>query len=70
MNRHEKEMKNSIIINAIASLDAAKIKVIHGANDGVFGLAGAMVSTAFLSLADAFNIPEDASRLSMAIRLI
>lgn len=59
----QKEMNNSIIINAIASLDAAKIKVIHGANDGVFGFAGAMVSTAFLSLADAFNIPGDSISL-------
>lgn len=62
--KKEIEQKNTPIINnAIASLDAAKIRVIHGATDGVFGLAGAMVSTAFLSLVDAFNIPSDAISL-------
>ena len=36
------------------------VKVIHGANDGVFDLAGATVSRVQGSLLDAFNIPPDA----------
>lgn len=53
-------MTNNITNNALASVDAAKIRVVHGANEGVFCIAGAMVSTARLSLVDAFNIPSDA----------
>jgi len=47
--------------DALAKLEAAKIKVIHGANDGEFGLAGAKVATVRFSLVDAFNIPGDAT---------
>lgn len=46
--------------SALEKLEAAKIKVIHGATDGEFGLAGAKVSTVRYSLVDAFNIPGDA----------
>ena len=46
--------------SALEKLEAAKIKVIHGATDGEFGLAGAKVSTVRFSLVDAFNIPGDA----------
>jgi hypothetical protein len=45
---------------ALAKLDAAEVKVIHGANDGTFNLAGSKVSTVRASLVDAFNIPGDA----------
>jgi hypothetical protein len=45
--------------DALAKLDAA-VKVIHGANDGSFNLAGSKVSTVRASLVDAFNIPGDA----------
>jgi hypothetical protein len=34
------------------------VKVIHGANDGTFPVAGAMVASVRLSLSDAFNVPE------------
>lgn len=40
--------------------DRSGVKVIHGANDGVFDLAGCPVSGVRASLVDAFNIPEDA----------
>ena len=47
--------------DALARLEAAgSVKVIHGANDGVFSLVGAKVSTVRASLVDAFNIPGDA----------
>jgi hypothetical protein len=36
------------------------VTVIHGANVGVFDLAGRSVSTALASLLDAFNIPSEA----------
>ena len=36
------------------------VKIIHGANDGVFEVAGAKVETVRASLVDAFNIPADA----------
>jgi len=36
------------------------VKVIHGANDGVFDVAGCPVFSVRLSLVDAFNIPPDA----------
>ena len=39
---------------------AKLVKVIHGANDGVFDLAGSKVATVRASLVDAFNIPGDA----------
>lgn len=45
--------------DALAKLDSA-VKVIHGANDGSFNLAGSKVSTVRASLVDAFNIPGDA----------
>jgi len=45
--------------DALAKLDAA-VKVIHGANDGSFNLAGSKVTTVRASLVDAFNIPGDA----------
>lgn len=38
----------------------ASVKVIHGANDGEFQLAGQKVSAVRASLVDAFNIPGDA----------
>jgi hypothetical protein len=41
-------------------MSAACVKVIHGANDGVFDLAGATVASVRRSLVDAFNVPEDA----------
>ena len=46
--------------SALEKLEAAKIKVIHGATDGEFGLAGAKVSTVRYSLVEAFNIPGEA----------
>ena len=33
------------------------VKVIHGANDGIFDVAGETVASVQASLADAFNIP-------------
>ena len=36
------------------------VKVIHGANDGAFDVAGATVRSLRGSLADAFNLPDDA----------
>lgn len=36
------------------------VKVIHGANDGVFEVVGATVASVQASLADAFNIPHEA----------
>lgn len=41
-------------------MGAVKTVVIHGANDGLFDLAGARVSAVRYSLADAFNIPLNA----------
>lgn len=46
--------------DALAKLEAAQVKVIHGANDGTFNLSGSKVSTVRASLVDAFNIPGDA----------
>jgi hypothetical protein len=48
--------------DALAKLDevAANVKVIHGANDGDFALAGSKVATVRASLVQAFNIPGDA----------
>src|ERR1022692_338582 len=43
-----------------SDMSAACVKVIHGANDGVFDLAGATVASVRRSLVDAFNVPEDA----------
>jgi len=40
--------------------DGRSVKVIHGANDGEFDLAGSKVSTVRASLLDAFNISQDA----------
>lgn len=40
--------------------DGRSVKVIHGANDGKFDLAGSKVSTVRASLVDAFNVPGDA----------
>lgn len=37
-----------------------KVKVIHGANDDEFGIAGATVQQVRANLVDAFNIPGDA----------
>lgn len=45
--------------SAIDKIDAA-VKVIHGANDDSFNLAGSKVSAVRASLVDAFNIPGDA----------
>jgi len=39
-------------------LDNCKVKVIHGPNDGIYGLAGARVATVRFLLIDAFNIPK------------
>jgi excisionase family DNA binding protein len=36
------------------------VKVIHGANDGLFMVAGVAVGRVRASLVDAFNIPDDA----------
>lgn len=36
------------------------VKVIHGANDGLFDIAGTTVATLWASLSDVFNIPADA----------
>jgi hypothetical protein len=36
------------------------VKVIHGANDGLFNIAGTTVATLWASLSDVFNIPADA----------
>lgn len=46
--------------DALDKLDAAPVKVIHGANDGSFNLAGSKISAVRASLVDAFNIPGDA----------
>ena len=40
--------------------DGRSVKVIHGANDGTFDLAGSKVSGVRASLVDAFNISQDA----------
>ena len=40
--------------------DGRNVKVIHGANDGTFDLAGSTVSGVRASLVDAFNISQDA----------
>jgi len=40
--------------------DGRSVKVIHGANDGTFDLAGSKVSSVRASLVDAFNISQDA----------
>lgn len=40
--------------------DGRSVKVIHGANDGTFDLAGSKVSGVRASLVDAFNVPGDA----------
>ncbi len=42
------------------SIDGGAVKVIHGANGGVFDVAGAPVGSIQASLVDAFNIKEDA----------
>jgi excisionase family DNA binding protein len=36
------------------------IKIIHGANDGIFNVVGASVASVQASLVDAFNIPAEA----------
>ncbi len=36
------------------------VKVIHGANDGIFNVAGAFIASVRASLVDAFNIPVNA----------
>lgn len=41
----------------VGNLSRRAVKVIHGANDGTFDLAGARVATVRSSLVDAFNIP-------------
>ena len=46
--------------DALAKLEAAQVKVIHGANDGTFNLSGSKVQAVRASLVDAFNIPGDA----------
>lgn len=47
--------------DALAKLEAAgKVKVIHGANDDEFEIAGAKVQQVRANLVDAFNIPGDA----------
>lgn len=43
-----------------ASFPAQLVKVIHGANDGLFDLAGTRVASIQASLVDAFNIPNEA----------
>ena len=46
--------------NALAKMEAAEVKVIHGACDGSFNVSGSKVSQVRASLVDAFNIPGDA----------
>ena len=36
------------------------VKIIHGANDGIFNVVGASVASVRASLVDAFNLPDDA----------
>lgn len=48
-------------MDVLEKLEAAKVKVIHGANDGEFNLSGSKVQTVRASLVDAFNIPGDAT---------
>ena len=36
------------------------VKIIHGANDGIFNVGGASVASVRASLAVAFNIPDEA----------
>ncbi len=36
------------------------VKIIHGANDGIFSVVGASVASVRASLVDAFNIPTNA----------
>ena len=45
---------------ALAKMEAAEVKVIHGACDGSFNVSGSKVSAVRASLVDAFNIPGDA----------
>lgn len=55
------EKSVSSAADALARLEAAgKVKVIHGANDDEFEIAGACVSQVRANLVDAFNIPGDA----------
>ena len=46
--------------DVIAKMEKAEVKVIHGACDGSFNVAGSKVSAVRASLVDAFNIPGDA----------
>ena len=48
---------------------ACSVKVIHGANDGFFDVAGATVRSLRGSLVDAFNIPDDAIALANGQRV-
>src|ERR1022692_1561388 len=36
---------------------SGSVKIIHGANDGVFNVVGASVASVWASLVDAFNVP-------------
>ena len=57
-SRHDLRLKEKMM--SVASLPSPCVKVIHGANDGVFDLAGARVASIQASLVDAFNIPNQA----------
>lgn len=46
--------------NSLSERRLDVVKVIHGANDGLFPLAGAMICTVRSSLVDAFNLTDDA----------
>lgn len=46
--------------DALEKLEKADVKVLHGANDGYFKVAGAKVSQVRASLVSAFNIPGEA----------
>ena len=43
-----------------APLSSGSVKIIHGANDGVFDVAGVSVASVRASLVDAFNLPDEA----------
>ena len=49
---------------------AGPVKVIHGANDGSFAVAGAAVASVRASLVDSFNIPDDAEALVNGVAVL
>jgi hypothetical protein len=50
-------------------MQQADVRVIHGANDGLFGVAGKTVASVRRSLRTAFNIPDDAVALVNGVQV-